>query len=141
MLAEGMGQSGIRWRGWGIRNPETGIRKRESGINNQPGSFRIFRSLPGFCTVLGRWRVWCWNSAWMFLDVGILVLQELPDLDVPFPVVFITDYEPGVMQVFQQSVDVACVVRQRLGLDLPRLVLEPALAIGETPERLEQQTA
>src|SRR5689334_18379226 len=71
----------------------------------------------------------------------VLVLLELPDLNVPPPVVFITDYEPGIMQVLQQSVYVAVVVGQRLGLDALRPIVESAFAVCDAPQRGEQQPA
>jgi hypothetical protein len=73
--------------------------------------------------------------------VRVLVLAEVQHLDVRGPVDRVSQDESVLLEVGKQTLDVRVVVRQRLGLDLLRPVLQSTFSVGHRPQRDEEEPA
>src|SRR5690242_7084023 len=77
--------------------------------------------------------VWYWYGTSLFLALRVLVLSEFWDGDVVGTGHLIATNEATISKLHKESLNVAVVIRQALGLDALRAVLKPAIPVSLTP--------
>ena len=81
----------------------------------------------------------CRNLARRFLRVRVLMLSEMDDFEVAFPLDLVAHQEPAFCQLRDQFLAVRAVVWEHRSAQFGGAIFEAAGAVGDGPESSEEQ--